>query len=80
MSIIYTPLPIELILEGIEKDGPEYREIEVEGAKLLVEQQSFDQCRVVRLISTDPRDYLKNEYQPGTQLQFVPVFESTQNK
>ncbi|PKM79905.1 MAG: hypothetical protein CVU89_16135 [Firmicutes bacterium HGW-Firmicutes-14] len=74
MSIIYTPLPIEIVLEGIDKQGPEYQEIEVGGAKLLVEQQNMDSCRVVRLISTDPMDYLRDEFQPGTELKFIPRF------
>jgi len=72
VSIIYTPMPIEMILEGIEKEGPQYQEVEVKGAKLLVEQLNMDKCRVVRLISTNTADYLKNEFQPGTEIRFVP--------
>ena len=79
MSIIYTPLPIELVLEGIDKEGPPYQEMEVNGVKLLVEQQSMDKCRVVRLLSTNPADFLKNEYQPGTELKFVPQFSTCQD-
>ncbi len=74
MSIIYTPLPIELVLEGIDKEGPQYQELEVNGVKLLVEQQGIDKWRVVRLISTNPADYLKNEFLPGTELRMVPQF------
>ncbi|MHB9095456.1 MAG: YlzJ-like family protein [Eubacteriales bacterium] len=74
MSIIYTPLPIELVLEGIEKDGQPYQELDVGGVKLLVEQQTMDKCRVVRVLSTNPMDYLKAEFQPGTELKFVPQF------
>ncbi len=72
MSIMYTPMPIELILEGMEKERPPYQELEVGGAKLLVEQLGMHNYRVVRLISTDPMDYLKSEFQPGTELQFEP--------
>lgn len=74
MSIIYTPLPIETVLDGIDKQDLKYQELEVGGAKLLVEQFGVDKCRVVRLISTNPADYLKNEFQPGTELRFVPQF------
>lgn len=74
MSIIYTPLPLELVLDGIDKAGPQYQEIEVAGAKLMVEQTGIAQGRVVRLISTDPRDYLQAQYQPGTEIKFVPYF------
>jgi len=76
VSIIYTPMPIEMILEGIEKEGPQYQEVEVKGAKLLVEQLNMETCRVVRLISTNPADFLKNEFQPGTELKFIPQFAS----
>jgi len=74
MSIIYTPLPIELVLEGIDKEGPPLQELEVDGVKMLVEQQSIDKCRIVRLLSTDPADYLKSELMPGTEIRYVPQF------
>ncbi|MBU7005557.1 YlzJ-like family protein [Phosphitispora fastidiosa] len=74
MTLIYTPLPIEMVLEGIDRTGPQYQELEVQGVKLQVEQCGLDRCRIVRLISTNPMDYLKNEYQPGTELRFVPQF------
>jgi hypothetical protein len=67
-------MPLELVLEGIEKDGPQYQEIEVAGAKMLVEQTGIAQGRVVRLLSTDPGDYLLAQYQPGTEIRFVPRF------
>ncbi len=80
MSIIYTILPIELVLEGIDKEGPPYQEMEVGGVKLLVEQLSMGNCRVVRLISTNPMDYLRSEYQPGTELKFVPQFSPEESE
>ena len=72
MSIIYTPMPLELVLEGIDKEGPQYQEIEVAGTKLMVEQTGMAHGRIIRLLSTNPADYLRPEYQPGTELQFVP--------
>ncbi len=74
MSILYTPLPIEQVLEGIDKDGRQYQEIDIGGVKLLVEQQSLESARVVRLISSNPMDYLNSKFQPGTELKFVPQF------
>lgn len=74
MMILYTPLPLELVLDGIDKEGPQYQEIEVAGAKLMVEQTGIDQGRVVRLLSTNPQDYLQQQYQPGTEIKFVPSF------
>ncbi len=63
--IIYTPLPIELILEGSDDFSPEYKEVEKDGYKLLVEPYSFNEGKVVRLISSNPQEYLKPELQPG---------------
>jgi len=74
VSVLYTLAPIELVLAGIDQEGPQYQEIEIGEARLLVEQQSMDRCRVVRLISSNPMDYLRNEFQPGTELKFVPRF------
>ncbi len=63
--IIYTPLPIESVLEGSESFSPEYKEIEIDGNKLLVEHHSFNEGKVVRLISSNPQEYLKPHLQPG---------------
>jgi len=77
VSVLYTLLDPAVILAGMDKEGPPYQEIEVGGVKLLVEQQTMDTCRIVRLISTNPRDYLNNELQPGTELKFVPQIEKS---
>lgn len=72
MSIIYTPLPIEMVLDGIDKEYPQYKEIDYGGAKLLVEPSGGDKYRIIRLLSTNPMDYLRNELQPGTEINLVP--------
>lgn len=74
MSFIYLPLPLEAVYEGWENKTPQYKELDVGGAKLLVEPMGMDRCRVVRLISTNPADYLKNEFQPGAEFQFTPQY------
>ncbi|MFZ5639674.1 MAG: YlzJ-like family protein [Bacillota bacterium] len=76
MTILYTTMPLELVLEGIDREGPQYQEVEVAGAKLMLEQTGIAQGRVVRLLSTDPRDYLLAQYQPGTEVRFVPQFST----
>ncbi len=72
--IIYTPIPPEGLF-GMTDSTASYTELEVNGARLVVEQTGMNQCRVVRLISTDPNDYLKAEYQPGAELSFAPHVE-----
>ena len=68
--IIYTPLPLEWVLSGYESFKPEYRELDYQGGKLIVEMISPDQGQIVRLISSRPADYLAAENQPGTRLSF----------
>lgn len=69
---IYSPLPPEMIWEGWEDFKPVWQEIKVNGRILQVEMQGFNQARVVRLLSTDPADYLNSAYQPGCILSFSP--------
>lgn len=71
--IIWTVLPIEQVLEGIDKP-PSYEEIEYEGINLQVERLSPTQCRIVRIISTNPLDFLQPNFQPGQIISFSPYF------
>ncbi|OPY59812.1 MAG: hypothetical protein A4E55_00001 [Pelotomaculum sp. PtaU1.Bin035] len=65
--ILYTPLQLELVLEGFDKTQyPDYKEIEYKGVKMLVEGEGFGRKRIVRLISTNPFDYLRPELSPGS--------------
>lgn len=76
MSFLYTPMPLEAVY-GWENKTPQYQELEMGGAKLLVEPMGMDKCRVVRLISTNPADYLRNEFQPGAEISFTPQFNAS---
>ncbi|CEP68711.1 YlzJ-like protein [Moorella glycerini] len=69
---IYSPMPWELIWEGAENFCPRRQEIKVGHLTLEIEPLSFNQARVVRLISTNPADYLAGPYQPGAVLEFAP--------
>lgn len=65
--ILYTPMQLELVLEGFDQtEYPDYRKIEYNGVPLLVEGAGFGQKRVVKLLSTNPFDYLKPELSPGS--------------
>ncbi|GFN23794.1 MAG: YlzJ-like family protein [Thermoanaerobacteraceae bacterium] len=70
--VIYTPMIPELIWEGADGFRPSFQEIQVGRLTLLVEPLGFQQARVVRLLSTDPADYLYSPYQPGRVVSFVP--------
>ncbi len=79
--ILYTIMPLELVMEGMgnQETSQERREIEieVEGRKLVVQPQSATEGRVVRLLSTNPEDYLKGEWQPGSLIRFSPRPDNT---
>lgn len=70
--ILYSPMVPELVWEGAEEYRPVFKEIKVGRMTLVVEPLTFTQARVVRLISTDPADYLYSPYQPGKILEFTP--------
>lgn len=67
--LLYTVLPLEQVLEGIEVVRP-YREIVVRGVPALAEEIETGRGRLVRLLSTDPFDYLLPELAPGTEVKF----------
>jgi hypothetical protein len=70
----YTIVPIEWLLEEDEEEvKPKWREVEVNGVKLIVEQSNFDSYKIVRIISSDPSHYLNDAYQPGKTLSLRPL-------
>lgn len=70
--ILYTPLPLELVLEGFDQPR-EYREIKIDGVTMVVEKINDHQSRIVRLISTNPNDFLSPKYQPGSIISLEPA-------
>jgi len=70
--ILWTVMPLELVF-GQEDISNPYDEIDYDGTKLMVERVSINQCRVVRLLSSNPQDYLRDDIQPGAMLTYKPV-------
>ncbi|NLI12655.1 YlzJ-like family protein [Pelotomaculum propionicicum] len=65
--ILYTPMQLELVLEGFDKtEYPEYKEIDYKGVRMLVEGAGYGRRRIVKLLSTNPYDYLRPEMTPGS--------------
>ncbi|MEG3070610.1 MAG: hypothetical protein HQP61_00730 [Peptococcaceae bacterium] len=65
--ILYTPMQLELVLEGFDQTKyPEYKEIKYKGVPVLVEKTDSGEQKIVKLLSTDPADYLKQEMSPGS--------------
>lgn len=66
---LYTPYPLERVLEGIENLEPP-QEITIGDITMQVEMLSHSQARIVRLISPRPDDYLNPAYSPGAIIQY----------
>lgn len=64
--IIYTPVQLELVFDGMEesKFNP-LREDLIDGVPVLVEDVGGGRGKVIRVLSTDPLDYLRPEIAPG---------------
>jgi ribosomal protein S12 len=67
--MLYTIIPVESIFESetdIQEDVHDEVEIGESGASLMVQSLPGGKYKVIRIISTDPQDYLKPQWQPGT--------------
>ena len=68
-------MPIDLVLDGAEKMSS-FEEIDYGGLKVMVERISPVECRIVRVLSTDPQDFLRSDIQPGQVLTYHPVYQA----
>jgi len=69
--ILYTPMPLEAVLEGIE-NVDDLQEIQLNGITMQVKVMDTGKAQIVRLISPNPQDYLNPSYAPGNYIQFQP--------
>lgn len=63
--IMYTPVPLEQVFDGIEEKVKPLMEMHLNGLMMQVEQVNESEARIVRLISPNPQDYLNPKYAPG---------------
>lgn len=74
--ILYTPMQLELVFEGLEEmQHAPTREVNIDGVPVLIQDTGPGEGRVVRLLSTDPLDYLRSDLYPGA---VVKLFRCTQ--
>ncbi|MHB9145953.1 MAG: YlzJ-like family protein [Symbiobacteriia bacterium] len=66
--ILWTPLPLELVTAGLEPAMPAPAEVRVRGRLVQVAPIGPGAGTVVRLISSDPQDYLDPQFQPGANI------------
>ncbi|NLU09586.1 MAG: hypothetical protein GXW90_01325 [Tepidanaerobacter acetatoxydans] len=67
--LLYTTMPLEIVLDGIYKKR-EYKEIDTNGVKLIVECIGINQGKIVRLLSSNPQDFLNPNFFPGKIITF----------
>ncbi|HHU69597.1 MAG TPA: hypothetical protein GXZ31_04750 [Thermoanaerobacterales bacterium] len=63
--IHYVALPIELVVENMDKTDYNFIEVEIDGIKMIMEPIEFNKWRIVRVISSNPYDFVNPLYQPG---------------
>ncbi len=68
--MLWTIVPINIVMDGSESHQPIYTEIPWKSGILLVEEAGQNMVRVVRLLSTDPADYLEPAAQPGKIIEY----------
>lgn len=73
--ILWTVIPLEVIFSQEEVKSP-YEHIDYKGTVVMVERISDFERRIVRIISTDPQDYLRYDIQPGVILTYMPITRS----
>lgn len=61
--MLWTIMPLEAVLDGMENYSPKYCEVPYGKGRMLIEAAGGNTARVVRVISSDPQDYLT--IQPG---------------
>lgn len=69
----YSIYPMEMIMD--EWDGQEmeeYQEITFENRRFVVKPLEDNQMEIVKIISSDPSDFLNGRYQPGSVIEMTP--------
>ena len=62
----YSIYPLEMVLEDYDNFEVKYDELILpDSLKILAERIDQEDVKVVKIISTDPQDYLRPELQPG---------------
>lgn len=64
--MLYTVVCLEDVLEGIEEEPTLTMEVSLAGLVMEVEPQDDFSAKIVRVISSNPQDYLLENYQPGS--------------
>lgn len=70
MSLLWTIVPMEKVFADMSQAAdPPLREISREGITMLVRAGNEGTGTIERIISPNPQDYLKPQWQPGAVVQ-----------
>lgn len=73
--LLWTIMPMESVFPA-EPYQPDYEEITFGQNRVLMERINSRQCKVVRLIATEPGEYLRPDLQPGTVMSYSSAREA----
>lgn len=63
----YTIVPDYILYEGMDKvNEKKYIEVNINNKIFILDKKSDNQYEIIRMISSNPADYLNASYAPGT--------------
>jgi len=68
----YTVMPLDIVMDGIDKLESNQMEIVVGGIMMQVEPLNATQAKIVRIISCNPQDFMNPQLSPGRIVEFQP--------
>lgn len=72
---LYTTMPLELVLDGMQNEPGPFIEVTVQGATLQLFPIAPGIGRIIRLVSAPLDYYLRSEYCPGQTICYYPTSE-----
>ncbi|MZP31145.1 hypothetical protein GTO91_15670 [Heliobacterium undosum] len=66
--ILYTPVPMETIFQGTTPDVPTMSIVSFKGRTVMAYNRGDGRYELTRLLTTEPKDYLDPELQPGREI------------
>jgi hypothetical protein len=64
--ILYTPMPHSEIYAASNDEFTRFQSVSYRGKACLAEQQQDGSYQLKQLLSTDPQDFLDEQFTPGT--------------
>lgn len=66
--ILYTIMPQEMIFQTEAEEFGKQKMVSYDGIPMLVEMTAGHQCRILRIMSSDPSHYMNERYTPGSMI------------